>query len=405
MKIIKKNQQLKKSVIIFLLFALLSAVMILKDYLEAGEEISRGILRDKQGSNPRTEYYIAETEDGFQGQIRIDILPKENSEEESMELLEQAKAEFEKIYLGENKSPDKVEKDLVMPETFMDGKVHVEYQISPSGFLDEDGEVNQEEISEQGQMVLLKSIFTCEDQAIEYEAALHLQPKNLTKQEKIQSAIEQEVKEQEEDSRYQQRFQLPNQIDGKKIAWKRSPDWDGVYFILAGAVAGICVWRREKEKERKQKRNREKELIKDYPHMVMQLSMLTGAGMSVFGSWERLVKGAEKNGEERIYIKEMKITYREIKDGCPEVQAYEKFGMRIGLLIYRKFASVLVQSMQKGSSNFKYLLEQEADSAWEERKNAAKKQGEETATKMLMPMMLMLLIVLIIIVVPAVTSF
>ena len=101
----------------------------------------------------------------------------------------------------------------------------------------------------------------------------------------------------------------------------------------------------------------------------------------------------------------MQITYREIKDGCPEGQAYEKFGLRIGLLPYRKFASLLFQNLQKGSGNLRYLLEQEADSVMEERKNAAKKQGEEAGTKMLMPMMLMLVIVLIIIVVPAATSF
>lgn len=405
MKRVKKNQQLRRAVIIFSMFTLLAVTMVLKNYLEDREELKGGILREKQGNTPRTEYYTAETEDGFQGEIQVEIMPLERSEEECRELLKQAKAEFEETYLGENLSPDEVESDLVLPKVFSDGNVQAEYEISLSQFLDADGRISQEGMPEEGVVVLLKVFLTCERQILEYEVPLHLRPRQLTEQEKIQSAIEQEVKEIEQASRQEQRFLLPAKIDGKEIIWKKSPDLDGAYFILAGAVAGVCVWRQKTEQEKKQKRNREKELIRDYPHMVMQISMLMGAGMTAFGAWERLVRRAENMGEAYSYLKEMQITYREIKDGCPEGQAYEKFGMRIRLLPYRRFASLLVQNLQKGNSNLRYLLEQEADNAWEERKNTAKKQGEEAGTKMLMPMMLMLLLIVIIIMVPAAISF
>ncbi len=401
----KKDQQLKKSIIIFFLFVLLAAAMILKDYMEDREELTKGILRGNQGDAPITEAYTAETEDGFQSEIQVEVMPRESSAEESRKLLEQAKELFEETYLGENPSPDDVEADLVLPEEFLDGKVQAEYEIDPPQFLNTDGQIDHEGMPEDGIVVLLKAVFTCGKQTMEYEIPLHLQPKQLTGQEKIRSDIQQEVEKEEADSRQEQRFQLPAQIDGTAITWKKSPDWDGAYFILAGAVASVCVWRQRTEKEKKRKKDREKELMKDYPHMVMQLSMLMGAGMTAFGAWEKMVRGSGKTGKDRTYLKEMQITYREIKDGCPEGQAYEKFGLRIGLLPYRKFASLLFQNLQKGSGNLRYLLEQEADSVMEERKNAAKKQGEEAGTKMLMPMMLMLVIVLIIIVVPAATSF
>lgn len=51
------------------------------------------------------------------------------------------------------------------------------------------------------------------------------------------------------------------------------------------------------------------------------------------------------------------------------------------------------------------LLEQEAEEAFEERKNSAKKLGEEAGTKLLFPMLLMLGIVIAIIMVPALLSF
>lgn len=47
------------------------------------------------------------------------------------------------------------------------------------------------------------------------------------------------------------------------------------------------------------------------------------------------------------------------------------------------------------------LLNQEAISAFEDRKNMAKKLGEEAGTKMMLPMFLMLAVVLVMIIVPA----
>ena len=68
---------------------------------------------------------------------------------------------------------------------------------------------------------------------------------------------------------------------------------------------------------------------------------------------------------------------------------------------YRKFGTLLSQNLKKGSRGISELLKQEAFQAFEERKDFAKKLGEEAGTKMLAPMFLMLGVVLVIIVVPA----
>ena len=49
-------------------------------------------------------------------------------------------------------------------------------------------------------------------------------------------------------------------------------------------------------------------------------------------------------------------------------------------------------------------IEQEVSDAFEERKNLAKKSGEEAGTKMLFPMMMMFGIIIVIIMVPAFLS-
>ena len=83
--------------------------------------------------------------------------------------------------------------------------------------------------------------------------------------------------------------------------------------------------------------------------------------------------------------------------GTSEVIAYERFGRRVKLLPYLRFSSLIAQNVKKGSGE---LLNQ-----LEERKELAKRLGEEAATKLLIPMVLMLLIVLSIIMVPGMLSF
>ena len=52
-------------------------------------------------------------------------------------------------------------------------------------------------------------------------------------------------------------------------------------------------------------------------------------------------------------------------------------------------------------STFAYEVKVEAEDAFEERKNLARKAGEEAGTKLLVPMFIMLAIVMAIMVVPA----
>ena len=62
---------------------------------------------------------------------------------------------------------------------------------------------------------------------------------------------------------------------------------------------------------------------------------------------------------------------------------------------------MLSQNLRKGSRGITELLSREAEEAFEDRKNLAKKLGEEAGTKMMIPMFIMLAVVFIIVIVPA----
>jgi hypothetical protein len=101
----------------------------------------------------------------------------------------------------------------------------------------------------------------------------------------------------------------------------------------------------------------------------------------------------------------MLITVRELKLGMPEKAAYEQFGRRVGLIPYIKFSALLSQNLIKGTRGFTDLLIIEAAEAFEDRKEATKRLGEEAGTKLLIPMMVLLILVFLVIMVPAFMSF
>ncbi|MEG0227869.1 MAG: hypothetical protein RR683_04070, partial [Lachnospiraceae bacterium] len=75
-----------------------------------------------------------------------------------------------------------------------------------------------------------------------------------------------------------------------------------------------------------------------------------------------------------------------------------------GLQPYLKLGALLSQNLRKGTKGLSDLLQLEAIQAFEERKNLAKRLGEEASTKLLVPMFFMLAIVLVIVIVPAFLS-
>ena len=126
--------------------------------------------------------------------------------------------------------------------------------------------------------------------------------------------------------------------------------------------------------------------------------------MTVRKAWFKIARDdegqKEKKGERAAY-EEMVYAMHEIQGGISEGECYERFGGRCGLTSYRKFGAMLSQNLRKGTKGLTDLLKKETVDAFEDRKNQARKLGEEAGTKLLGPMFMMLAVVLVIIVVPA----
>ena len=93
----------------------------------------------------------------------------------------------------------------------------------------------------------------------------------------------------------------------------------------------------------------------------------------------------------------MRYTYYQMQSGMAEGDAYREFGRRCRLQSYLKLSGLLEQNRRSGTKNMRAILETEMTDALEQRKNLARRLGEEAGTRLLMPLFLMLGIVMVMI--------
>ncbi len=418
-KVIKEH---KMSLLVLALFLVLAAGARMQS-LDAAETFHGIVEREEADGNTETQsfWFHLETEadakdplaeEVGEQELALDVAPQQLAAEEAFALLEEAAAEWEERYLGENVSAGEVRRDLVLPATFCDGMVAADYESSDYEVLTAEGVVETGALSAEGELVELTARFSCGEYTRLETVSLQILPTEEGSAEWVIEELEKEAEQAEESSREQGTFSLPEAIGGYQVIWDLEEDHAWIYFILLGAVAVCCLeWRgRQQEKQRQKKRMAQLEL--EYPQMVDQFAVLLESGMSIRKAWERILIGArrtgsggnKKNREGSAYLEEMWITYREMREGRGEREAYERFGNRIGLMPYKRFSSLLTQNLSKGTRDVKELLQKEAAEALEERKSRARRQGEEAGTKLLFPMMVMLLLILLILLLPALTN-
>ena len=153
-------------------------------------------------------------------------------------------------------------------------------------------------------------------------------------------------------------------------------------------------------------------MLLDYPEIVSKLTVFIGAGMTIRLALAGIVRDYEDDRLQNPDSFEVHYAYEalthalaKLKTGSNEGKVYHEFGRDCKLRPYMKLAGILEQNRRNGIANIRAILNAEMAQAWEERKNLARRLGEEAGTKLLGPLFIMLIIVMVIIIVPAMLSF
>lgn len=331
---------------------------------------------------------------------------------EQMYTEEQAKAAFDSEYkrlctdiLGENSSLQEIRYPLALEENTQNRGIRFLWSSEDSAVLNDEGVPMLSYLEKEGREVCLRVRMTDGKYTANYEMKLMVLPPPNTLQERLREFLI-FLQEEEEAQRTEEIFILPTEYQGRTLSYKHSSTQEPKIFLILGILAALALYFQKPVQERTRIQKRKKQMMSDYSEIVSKLLVFLGAGYTVRGAWENIVKEYtakkySREGEVRYAYEEMSYTYGQISSGMYESRAYGEFGRRCGLHMYMKLGCLLEQNLRTGTKNLRSLLENEMQAALQQRKELAKKAGEEAGTKLLFPMVMMLGVVMVIVVVPA----
>jgi hypothetical protein len=331
------------------------------------------------------------------------------TESNARTLFEEAEQEINDTFLNDGQTMDHVSGQVHMEESYVEGKVSAEWILENYTYIDYDGNALEEKIPEEGKLLSAEVELTCGKYTENYQFSFVLYPRELTGVEQLVDQIDSYFDEQQSEEGATV-LKLPESVNGITLGWSEASEHLTLKILLLEGLILVLLPLGMRSRAKENEKKRREALMLDYPEMVSKFNVLIGAGMTIKQAWhiisaQYIDKREKSSVRESIAFEEMARTDREIQDGESERIAYQGFGERIGISSYRRLVRLLISNLQKGNRGLCEQLEQEAESAFGERRMLAKRLGEEAGTKLLFPMILMLGIVMVIVIVPAMTGF
>ena len=366
-----------------------------------------------------TKYYTVDAKVGEEvfEEMEIKVSPREYSNDELDEMLEECIKKGRSVLLNGNADLEEIEDDLCFFEKIEGYPFSFEWEVADPEKIGASGELlSPEPFETQVRMTAYHKSFT-KDFGIPIRAVPGKRKQTALKRVKLSDLIREQLENNamnnaEDPVSHGDTVQtekkeliLPDSMEGETVEYytageKRNP----AYLAVSVGVCG-ALWFGFKKDREKRSRDRIKDIRREFPGMLRQMTMYLSAGMTVRNIWFFLCEeaGKKKDGKSPLF-EEMEITVNELKSGASEAGAYTDFGKRTAMPETVRFSALLSQNVKTGGSRLSDLLREETEKAVSEQKQRAVKAGEEAGTKLLFPMMLLLGDMMAIIMVPAFMS-
>lgn len=169
--------------------------------------------------------------------------------------------------------------------------------------------------------------------------------------------------------------------------------------LLFGVVfAIIFVWYMNESFNDKLTARRE-EILAEFPQVLSKMTLLVNSGMLLRDAWNLIAKQSDT-----VLFQEMRLTAVQLENGMQEAAAYREFAERCGIKEVRKFASMVIQGLEKGAAELTMFLKDMADELWLEKRNLVKQKGEKANAKLLMPTVIIFIGILFMIMAPIISG-
>lgn len=367
-----------------------------------------GLERNTYGQGETQQEILVEGLLAKKVPLAVRIGERRYTKEQAADAIHMAAEELSAQIAGGNESLEQVQSRLELVTWLDKYGISVRWQPDDTELISASGEVFNSGCPESGRETFLTATLKAGEYAEDYIYRVNVLPPGRTQEEKELAAFENFLMEKEEEQKYSEVFILPEEFEGKTLTYSADRGRSSLMFPLLGILAAILLPLKDRQREQEAKKKRECQMMMDYSEILSRLVVFLGAGLSVRKAWAKIVEDyrrTEEKAGKRAAYEEMAAAYYLMQRGVPEIQAYSEFGNRCRVLPYRKLAGILEQNVKNGSKSLTPVLEAEMEAAFEQRKNLARRLGEEASTKLLLPLFMMLLIVMVMITVPAFLAF
>lgn len=367
-----------------------------------------GLERNTYGQGETQQEILVEGLLAKKVPLAVRIGERRYTKEEAADAIHMAAEELSAQIAGGNESLEQVQSRLELVTWLDKYGISVRWQPDDTELISASGEVFNSGCPESGRETFLTATLKAGEYAEDYIYRVNVLPPGRTQEEKELAAFENFLMEKEEEQKYSEVFILPEEFEGKTLTYSADRGRSSLMFPLLGILAAILLPLKDRQREQEAKKKRECQMMMDYSEILSRLVVFLGAGLPVRKAWAKIVEDyrrTEEKAGKRAAYEEMAAAYYLMQRGVPEIRAYSEFGNRCRVLPYRKLAGILEQNVKNGSKSLTPVLEAEMEAAFEQRKNLARRLGEEASTKLLLPLFMMLLIVMVMITVPAFLAF
>lgn len=361
------------------------------------------ITRPGVGESTEVEIAVEGLTDEVQN-LEIPISGRVYSQEEAKEAFAMGIDSLIEILRGKNQSLQNITSKINPVSEIKDLGLKVKWDFADTDLLDASGNVYNENLT-QNVDLNLEAILSDGIREETYIIPIRICPKKISESERLKKGLLDYIKSIDESDRENEGYSLPETFLGKRIIYKSVSRSNFHLIWIMGIIISILLYLREKKNKQSAVEYRQRSLLKDYPEIVSKLMVFIGAGLSIRQALEWIVSDYEAEGEKRYAYEELVIAVDKLKNGAHESIVYKELGRVCALRQYMKLSSLLEQNRRSGLANLISLLGLESQSAWDERINLARREGEELSTKLLIPLFIMLVVVMMMIIVPALLTF
>ena len=331
--------------------------------------------------------------------VRLDVPRQEISAKDARALFERCRQWLETEVFGSRQDLGRVTGDLKLPLQDETGLIAIGWSSSDPSRIAEDGRVNLTGVRD-GESVELAASLQAGDHGDTLRFTAVFAPseaKDLT------PSLQYEAEEMLQ--------QLPelltevHQVLPEKTPGGADADWalkrEGLPWEIAGVffLAAVFLVFSRTDSLKKHLKERKAAFEQEIPNMSLQMILLLNAGLTVEGSFQRLVQ-ENRDRDHPLYQALCSLDAESRATNLPFVNALYVYARQSGIRDLIRFSSLALDCSGRGAE-LSEKLDRERQQLWNVRLNQAKARAKEAETKLCLPLMILLLVLVVIAIAPA----